>query len=365
MRILYGVQATGNGHISRAHAMSKHLDLNTTDFIFSGRDRSEFFDMDCFGDWQCLSGLSFAFKNGKVDNFATLKSNRWRQFYHDVKKVQKQLHNYDVVISDFEPVTAWAAKLSGKTCIGIGHQYAFDYNVPKSGNSLLSRSIMRHFAPVTLGLGLHWHHFGQTILPPIIEINTIKNCLKDVDRHSKQKNILVYLGFENRADVIRLLEPFKEINFWVYGSSPEHLDPANIRFKAPSRDGFHQDLHQCDGVICNAGFELASEALSLGKKLLVKPLQGQTEQESNAKALVELNLGQSMTTLKTETIKLWLQNDEQAKINYPDVAEHIVSWLHQKNWQDCSDLSARLWRLTSATGNAHFCDVPSLKKITA
>ena len=161
MNILYGVQATGNGHISRAHAMAKHLPLENTHYVFTGRKREDFFDMNTFGNWECLAGLSFAFKNGKISNLHTLRQNQWRQFLKDVYSMRKRLDDYDVVVSDFEPVCAWAAKLAGKPCIGIGHQYAFDHAVPKAGNDFLSRKIMQNFAPVSIGLGLHWHHFDQ------------------------------------------------------------------------------------------------------------------------------------------------------------------------------------------------------------
>ncbi|MEZ9793074.1 glycosyltransferase family protein, partial [Vibrio splendidus] len=43
MKILYGVQGTGNGHIARARAMAvafrqQNIDV---DFLFSGRDQSK------------------------------------------------------------------------------------------------------------------------------------------------------------------------------------------------------------------------------------------------------------------------------------------------------------------------------------
>lgn len=349
MKILYGVQATGNGHISRAHAMAKHLPQQDTQYVFSGRKREDFFDMDKFGDWQCLAGLSFAFKNGKISNLETLRQNQWLQFMKDVNAMRKRLDDYDVVVSDFEPVCAWAAKLAGKPCIGIGHQYAFDYPVPKAGNDFLSRKIMQNFAPVNIGLGLHWHHFEQTILPPIVEIH-------DADKQpsSEKPLILVYLGFESQDDVIRLLEPFSDFHFAIYGPFSEPCDITHLEFKPASRDGFHQDLHRCEGVICNAGFELASEAISLGKKLLVKPLLGQTEQESNARALHELDLGMTMETLQRPSVDAWLQWNKAQKVNYPDVAKHIVEWLQAGSWDNCQALSEELWQLTSAEGNSHF-----------
>lgn len=356
MKILYGVQATGNGHISRAHAMAKHLPLENTDFVFTGRPREDFFDMEPFGDWECLAGLSFAFQNGKISNIGTVRQNKWWQFFKDVYAMRKRLDNYDVVISDFEPVCAWAAKLAGKPCIGIGHQYAFDHDVPKTGNDFLSRKIMQHFAPASIGLGLHWHHFEQNILPPIVDIHAPENSV-----HTQSENkpddkplILVYLGFESQADIIHLLEPFTQFQFAVYGPFSNPCQLPHLDFKPASREGFHQDLHRCRGVICNAGFELASEAISLGKKLLVKPLQGQTEQESNALALHQLDLGIAMGQLQRPTVDAWLQWNKEQKVHYPDVAKHIVQWIQAGQWQSCEALSKELWQITQADGNTHF-----------
>ncbi len=77
-----------------------------------------------------------------------------------------------------------------------------------------------------------------------------------------------------------------------------------------SRSGFIDNLKNCNGVICNAGFELASEALHAGKKMLVKPLAGQLEQPSNAQAMRKLGLGDVM---------------ERLDATQPDLAHEICS----------------------------------------
>ena len=53
MKLLYGVQGTGNGHIARARimaaALAKRSDVEV-DFVFTGREPDKYFDMDVFGD---------------------------------------------------------------------------------------------------------------------------------------------------------------------------------------------------------------------------------------------------------------------------------------------------------------------------
>jgi uncharacterized protein (TIGR00661 family) len=62
-------------------------------------------------------------------------------------------------------------------------------------------------------------------------------------------------------------------------------------------------LYDCAGVISNAGFELASECLQLGKKILAKPLHVQMEQISNATALKQLGYGQTMTDIEPAVLE--------------------------------------------------------------
>ena len=298
MKILYGVQGTGNGHLSRARAMAPALRAFglDVDFVFSGRAREKYFDMEDFHNFQCFDGLTFYTDSGKIHLGKTLANNNLLQFFKDVRSID--LRDYDLIISDFEPITAWAAKLAGRDCLGIGHQYAFDYRIPREGGNWLHSQIMKYFAPVQQGLGLHWHHFDQAILPPIVDVLPPTSNTSTDD-----KSILVYLAFENIHEVHSLLKHFKETHFICY--SPGYNlseDFDNISIRPLSRDTFIEDLKKAEGVISNAGFELVSEALQLGKKILVKPLQGQMEQASNARALTELGLGHRMESLDPKTV---------------------------------------------------------------
>lgn len=327
MKILYGVQGTGNGHISRARAMNKYLQEFgiEVDFLFSGREREKYFDMEEFGDWRCHKGLTFLHEAGNLKIIKTAKQASPWTLIKDIK--QLDLKPYDLVMTDFEPITAWAAKLQKKTCVGIGHQYAFGYSVPLRGDNFFTRALMKHFAPAKTSLGLHWHHFGQAILPPIAETHST------VDPVEKKK-ILVYLGFEEVDDVMQYLESFTDFNFVYYGPFAKYERCDNVQLKPLSREGFKYDLATAEGVICNAGFELGSEAIQLGKKLLVKPLQGQLEQLSNAFALEELGLAMSMDTLDEVITRHWLDTFESKRICYPNVARAIAAWVSKRGWEE-------------------------------
>ncbi len=345
MKILYGVQATGNGHITRARAMNKALKQKgiDVDYLFSGREKQLLFDMEEFGHFRCCQGLTFATKAGSVQIFETMKKNNLMQLYRDIQSLD--LDQYDLILTDFEPISAWAAKKQYKKSIALGHQYAFEHNIPKAGENFLTRFFMKHFAPATIKLGLHWHHFDQPILPPIAETHPEPASIVS-------NKIVVYLGFENPEDTISFIEPFSHYQFYVYGNFSQQLVTdsshlTHITLCPLSREGFKADLANCNGVITNAGFELGSEAIHLGKKLLVKPLKGQMEQLSNAVALEKLGLGTSMTTLDFAVLKNWLANFEGKRITYPDVPAAIADWivngLEEDDWVSNQTLATNLW----------------------
>ncbi len=320
MKVFYGVQGTGNGHITRARVMAKELAAANFDvtFLFSGRPADKYFDMAVFNDYETRNGLTFNTAKGQVSYLKTALQAKPAQFYRDISNLD--FSGYDLIICDFEPVTAWAARLRKKPVVGIGHQYAFSHPIPRKGSDPLANLVMNNFAPVTTGVGLHWHHFGQPILPPIIET-------PEPPTRMREDKIIVYLPFEDPAFVIRQLSSFTSFEFHLYAPEPVASPYAHIVCNPLSREGFQRDLYDCGGIISNAGFELASESLYLGKKILAKPLHMQMEQISNAAALTDLGYGRTMYEIDVAVIDEWLHNHQAVEVTYPNVAKIIVEWL--------------------------------------
>ncbi|WP_372872195.1 MJ1255/VC2487 family glycosyltransferase [Shewanella sp.] len=345
MKILYGVQGTGNGHLSRARVMAKALDRRDVqvDYLFSGRPKSQFFDMEDFGDFRVARGLTFVSQAGKINSVDTMRENLNCRWWQDIRGLD--LSGYDLVLNDFEPVSAWAARLQKVPCIGISHQAALRFDVPKVGNTWFNEKLLDYFAPVDMALGCHWHHFGFPLLPPFVEVDDVS------EEHGH--DILVYLPFESPEAIVTLLKPFENYRFLVYHSqSPGSEVPAHIQWYGFCRQGFRRHLAAAGGVVANAGFELASEALTLGKKLLVKPLLGQFEQLSNVAALQLLGAADSMMQLSPQTLKSWLKCSSPEPVRYPAVGDALVDWLGSGGWQDSKGdssqrLSRELWEQVS------------------
>jgi uncharacterized protein (TIGR00661 family) len=193
---------------------------------------------------------------------------------------------------------------------------------------------------------LHWHHFNQPILPPIIE--TPDNPLYTI-----RNKIIVYLPFEDQNTVIKLLSPFKEFEFHLYSpelavSSFEHINCHPL-----SRIKFQENLMDSAGIISNAGFELASEALQLGKKILAKPLHSQMEQISNAAALQQLGYGQTMNDMDASIIEKWLHDERAIQITYPNIAAILVKWIQEGMPEMNSDFIESIWKTVEVRHISH------------
>ena len=337
MRILYGIQGTGNGHITRARTMSRALAKEglEVDYLVSGRERDKLFNMEPFGDFRCLRGMTMVQTFGKVNYLKTAITNNFFTFFKEVKSLD--LEPYDLVITDFEPVSAWAAKFAKKKSLGISHQYSFQYPIPTAGRNIASHMVMEYFAPASHKLGVHWHHFGHAILPPLIEPMTYPVT------HTEGR-ILVYLPFEDQDEVVKWLNTSTDTEFLFYCAIDDVSIRGNVKLCPLDRDAFQQELAQCGGVICNAGFGLMSESIQAGKKLLIKPVVGQMEQLSNAVAAKDLKLSDVLDQGFTrEALNNWLAKPNRDPRPYPDVAKGIVSWIKEGMQKTEGELSQTLW----------------------
>ncbi len=336
MKILYGVQGTGQGHISRARAMARALARHGVEvtWLFSGRPRDQLFDMEPFGRFLHCRGLTFTTRDGRLRHLATVRDNNLFQFLRDVRGLHPG--TYDAVVTDFEPVTAWAGRRAGVPTIGIGHQYAFGDRTPTAGHGWLSQQVMRRFAPVHLPLGLHWHPYDDHVLPPILDLPDLACDQGD--------HVLVYLPFEDQDRVTRLLQSQPEQRFVQYSAAIDDARCGNVIRRRANVKGFKRHLASSAGVICNSGFELVSECLQWRKPVLTRPLAGQMEQVSNALALEQLGYATATQALEDKVLSRWLQCRAPAPaVNFPDVADALARWLACGAVDPPSRLAKRLW----------------------
>lgn len=318
--ILYGVQGTGNGHISRARLMATEFARQgvDVDYLFSGREAHRYFDMNDFSSKRFARGLSFVTREGRIDRLATLRHNNAVRYAHEV--ISLRTDRYDLVISDFEPMTAWAARLRRTPTLALGHQYALDASAPRPDGDLLARWLLRHFAPADRRIGFHWHPYGPQTLPPMIDTSMCP-------ARGGQGFTLVYLPFEVQSETITLLQQLRGEHFVVY--SPEARQESqsrNVSIYPLSRHGFRHHLQRCSRVVCNTGFELIAEALHLGIPVLTRPLQGQYEQLANALSLKQLRLATVTHNIGILNLDRFVHSAHAGnRMIFPDVAAELAT----------------------------------------
>ena len=319
MNILYGIAATGNGHISRSRIIVDALKKrgHSVDVILSGRDKKDLFDIDDLKPFQIKKGFTYVTNKGKINYLKTVLTSSPIQFLNDIKSID---NNYDLVITDFDPISAYAAKKHKIPCIGIGHQYSFYKNIPMTKKmKFISIFFPKIYAPANFPIPSHFYHFNQSILPPFIDP---KFYAAD-STYQKKSNTLVYLPWENLKNMISIFRKI-EGEFILYTNIESIEKHGNVTLKPFSNITFKEDLIQCSGLITNAGFQLPSEALFLGKPILCKPLDRQPEQEHNAKILKELGYATVCDRINIENIQSWMKNKIDVKISFRDPMNLIM-----------------------------------------
>jgi uncharacterized protein (TIGR00661 family) len=304
------------------------------DYLFSGREPEKLFNMEPFGNYRCKRGLTFYMEGSRVNLPKTLRCNNPLELIRDIR--QLDLSGYDLVVTDFEPITAWAAKLNKVPSVGIAHQYAFLHKLPDTKSGFIFKRQIQSFAPVKKAIGLHWHHFEKTIFPPLIQPPLFPSTR---DRHK----IVVYLPHDDPASIQSMLQQYLDYEFYIYAAVASPSDSNNIHIRPFCRDGFQKDLASCEGVICNAGFGLLSEAIQYGKKILTLPQKGQAEQESNAEILSHLGLGLVIHSLDDELVQDWLQMPIPNAQCYPDLASALAQWIAGGCEASIEELAASVW----------------------
>jgi uncharacterized protein (TIGR00661 family) len=199
-----------------------------------------------------------------------------------------------LVITDFEPTTAWLAWWWRIPLISLDNQHRMRYMKFRSpARLLMSRWItvllIKLMVPSPTVALATTYYYGERkndrifLFPPILRREVLA-C-----RPSRGRHHLVYVTshFEHLPD---LLKAFPGQQFVVYGCQREGVD-GNLTYRPFSTDGFLRDLESCQSVVATAGFTLISEAIYLGKPYLAMPMAGQFEQQLNAICLEELGFG--------------------------------------------------------------------------
>ena len=323
MKILYAVQGTGNGHLSRAMDVVPCLQRRATvDVLVSGiqADLSLPFPVK-----YRMHGLSFIFgKKGGVDLWKTFMSSTVRRLVQEVSTLP--IEGYDLIISDFEPISAWACHTRDKECIGLSHQAAtLDAQAPKpKEQDMVGKFIMRNYAPAAVNYGFHFKPYNHRIFTPVIRQQVRQLEVTDRGHYT------VYLPAYDDARLLKELMRFPDVQWQVFSKhNKTPFEMRNVRVQPIANEEFIRSMAASAGVLCGAGFETPAEALFMHKKLLVIPMKNQYEQHLNAAALAEMGVPviKNLKEKNDIAIESWLNSKRTVTVDYPDCTQAIIDKL--------------------------------------
>lgn len=318
MKILYAIQGTGNGHISRAREIVPLLQqYGDLDILVSGTQADVKLAQEV--KYQ-LHGFSFIFgKNGGVDHYKTWKNMDLFQFRKDMKRVP--LQDYNLILNDFEPVTAWACRSQKIETVSLSHQASFkSRKVPRPRSIDWGKKILSHYAPTTHHIGFHFDRYDDFIYTPVIR-SEIRNL-----KPTNEGHYTVYLPAIDDKKLVKLLSQVP-VKWEVFSKHcKQAYQHQNVFVEPVSNDRFNKSMASCEGLLTGGGFEGPSEALYLGKKLLVAPMKFQYEQQCNAYALKQFGLpviwGSNPNWLPV--VKQFVENPQEHQFDFPDETAQII-----------------------------------------
>lgn len=323
MKILYAIQGTGNGHLSRARDVIPALQpYGELDVMISGR-QSEV-DLPHPPKYY-YKGVSFVYnKKGGLSYLKTAQYNLGLTAMREIRSLPVQ--DYDLIINDFEPISAWAARRAGVTCIGMGHQASFrSPHTPRpTRRDPLGERILRNYAPADHAIGFHFDRYDDFIYTPVIR--------EDIRRltPSDEGHYTVYLPAFDESVLLGYLQQVPEASWQVFSKfSKIESQQGNVWVRPVSNDAFMESFAGARGILTGAGFETPAEAMYLGKKLFCVPIQGQYEQFCNAAAMEKMGvrilwkIGPDFVA----NLKQWCQAGTPIQVDYPNHLHEVVAQL--------------------------------------
>lgn len=306
MRLLYGVVGDGMGHATRSRVVMEHLVARGHEMHVVVSDRAFKFLRDAFaGERRVvvheIHGLRFTYRGAGIDKSETLK----RTLREIPAALRRNIAVYKRLRAEFEPqmvftdFESWAyvyARHHRLPVVSIDNQQVIDRcRHPRDVTDGRCKGFTATRVGVNLKAPRAYHYLATSFFfPPIVRPRTtlVPPILRPeilAARREAGAHVLVYQTSSTNADLVPTLRklPF---TFRVYGMNRAER-VGNVELKAFSQQGFIDDLRTARAVIAGGGFSLMCEAVHLHVPMLCVPLEGQWEQQLNARWLAKLGYG--------------------------------------------------------------------------
>ena len=294
MKILFGVQTEGNGHITQCIATKQYLqsqgiEVTTAFAAKKKRGLSKYFT-DEFNVID-YDGFDFVFDNvGRVVIWKTIVKNTFElprlivSFIKICVIIQKE--KPDAIFNYYEPLVGLTALFfKNIKYVSFGHQYAMDSVIyPRINGYIVQKlflSIINKITSIRAKIvALSYYEFNDTTMivsPPILRAESYSISDK------KEDFVLVYLMNEDMLpQLISQAKKYPDINIQCFTKLTKQYDELP-NLKLFNLDGklFQEKMKVCKAVVCSGGFETSAEAIYQNKPLLMIPMPNHYEQHAN------------------------------------------------------------------------------------
>lgn len=331
LKILYGICGIGNGHTFRQLPIIEHFSRTAQIMIFAHDNSFAFYEKKFKGSKSVkVVRVAIPFYVGSksgidFDASAKLPMNQTDIFQINcaaLARAKKEMGKPDVVISDYESVSA---------------QYAYSQNVPLITIDQQSKYLCGAFPEQLGGFSFRdeierLHMFFPKVhtrmacsffkvplrsgedkvkfFPP-----TLKDSVINMKRNPKGNSVLVYISSarefgQTPAEIIRICSKEKETEFHLF-IGREDLSSlqtyTNIHIHSHGDPAFDKLMSECSGIISTAGHSLLSEAMYLGIPVYAIPVSPY-EQHMNARVIDQAGFGIACRKIESKKLRVFIAN---------------------------------------------------------
>jgi len=294
MKILFGVQTEGNGHITQAIAVKQYLKQNGYDvskaFAASKKRGLSKYFTDEF-DVVTYEGFDFVFDNvGRVVIWKTLLKNTLElprlilSFIKICNVIRKE--KPDAIFNYYEPLVGLTSLFFRNIkYVSFGHQHAMDSSIyPRINGYPVQKLFLRIINKITSLrakiVALSYYEFNDEemiVSPPMLRSESYSVSDK------KEDFVLVYLMNEDMLpQLFSEAKKYPDIKIECFTKlTKQHDELTNVKLYNLDGKLFQEKMKVCKAVICSGGFETSAEAIYQKKPLLMIPMPNHYEQRAN------------------------------------------------------------------------------------
>lgn len=304
-KILYGICGIGNGHFFRQTPVIDYLLEQQHQILFFAYGES-YKLLSRYENNKLVKIIEVAVpyfigNNDGLDFVTSAQINSsfdYNKNLNALAEAQRWLGKPDLVLSDYEPVSAQYGYAHGVEVVTIDQQSKFlTGSTPQSINGFNCEDEvmrLRMFFPQAKRLASSFFKVAErnnvTIFPPVY-----RKSIQNIVREKNNKQFIIYLssqrGFkQNLEDIVNVVAK-REEQFHIFSKDIYQGQlPSNVIIYSHGTQDFEKLLATCSGVISTAGHNLLGECMYLNIPVYAMPLD-LYEQQLNASIIADFRYG--------------------------------------------------------------------------